>query len=1287
MHRVLRYILYFFTGLVVLVLMLLLFTQTSVFRGIVRKQAVKIANEQLDGEVTLEKVEGSFFTNLTLKGLWVGKTRQDTILSLDRLALRYSLWPLIYGRVSVSSIELERPLVNLVQHPDSSWNFQDIFPVSDEEPDSASSPMRMTFNLGSLTLSDGHINVSMSDTLIPQYISGLNLEVGGRYSSGEMEVDLRHLGFTTPDGITDIRHFQVLVGQHGSVWTVRDLALVTSLNRFDISGNYAGLDSLAGDLATDPIQLKEFAWILPDFRLGVTPTVSLQADVKGNNLSINLEVVHQNQMVSLNGSVFNFTHALNDSLRNQSNLDIQLIFQNMNPQEWLLLSDLPLVLNGELQISGNGLAGSQQPLKLNGDLSGTQWDQYRFNEFGLDGSFLDGKTDVHTRFTVDLGTFDLKASGNLKRENSPVTLNLNVKRFPADRFLPEWGDSTLLNMSLQARGTGQDFESLNAGFSFLMHHSVAARVPVDSLFMSGRIHKGKVVLDTLQLENSSLNLSAKGSYGDKGTITSVFDVVLHDLTAFKSYVVQPARWNSLKMSGTANGQADSLLVDILMKSDSLAYDTIATVGSLNFLGAGLLSPDGFSGNGQLALKDIKASGQEADLLTLDADMQQDTWDASLNLWMPDSISLSSRVLGNMKMPFRFQIPKLDIATSFEQFSLVGKGPEVIIDSTRIAMDSLQMVAHQNPEFSFLAGGEYLLRNSVGMSAVVENFDLSLAGKIMQQKLPVSGVASLKILADGPLSSPSLDLKLRVDSLEAYDLRVKQLDVGLSHFADTLRASLKIKSIQDDSIMANGFSVVNINLTDSQMVSTLKTINGEVMGRNIRPSAFFVFDDGDEQLFKALLNMNVKISGDLVSPVMKGFVRVTNGGLSWPAYGVKYSDLKLVVNLDSNRVVVDSLFARSEKGNLLVKGNMAFDSTFVSGNLSDADVSLKANKFFLSRHRNHEIQINSDAWLRIKDQIPEFGGDLTILRSRFYLPALLDMGGSSDINQPLLVRALEKQETDSLLPEKGDTVRISLRDTIPSNDMMKNLTGRMNIQIPRNTWVKSEDMNLELYGDFDLLKNSTYFEIFGSLGISRGYYTLYGRKLIIQQGDLTFQGGREINPRVNVEASYQFRGKDKQKNELIMKAAGTAFEPTLSFTLNGTTITERDAMAYLIFNQSFDELSFGNQQGVSGNVPSAMLSGLVSSQLTKTIGNTFNLDMVEVKAGDNWESATFMVGKYITNNLFVTYQRGFGENEDESLTPQTITLEYEVTRNLFLRLTQGDVKESGVDVILKFEKKK
>jgi autotransporter translocation and assembly factor TamB len=103
------------------------------------------------------------------------------------------------------------------------------------------------------------------------------------------------------------------------------------------------------------------------------------------------------------------------------------------------------------------------------------------------------------------------------------------------------------------------------------------------------------------------------------------------------------------------------------------------------------------------------------------------------------------------------------------------------------------------------------------------------------------------------------------------------------------------------------------------------------------------------------------------------------------------------------------------------------------------------------------------------------------------------------------------------------------------------------------------------------------------------------------------------------------------------------------------------------------------------MPTRLVSGLVSSQLSRTLGSTLKLDMIEIDAGDNWQNTTFMVGKYITNNLFVTYQKSFGQATDQEITPEVITLEYEIGRHISLRLIQGDVKESGVDIILKFEK--
>lgn len=69
--------------------------------------------------------------------------------------------------------------------------------------------------------------------------------------------------------------------------------------------------------------------------------------------------------------------------------------------------------------------------------------------------------------------------------------------------------------------------------------------------------------------------------------------------------------------------------------------------------------------------------------------------------------------------------------------------------------------------------------------------------------------------------------------------------------------------------------------------------------------------------------------------------------------------------------------------------------------------------------------------------------------------------------------------------------------------------------------------------------------------------------------------------------------------------------------------------------------------------------MVSSQVSKIIGNKLNLDMIELNTEDNWQSMDFVVGKYITNDLFVTYQKGFGPNNNNEITPESVTLEYEI----------------------------
>jgi autotransporter translocation and assembly factor TamB len=98
----------------------------------------------------------------------------------------------------------------------------------------------------------------------------------------------------------------------------------------------------------------------------------------------------------------------------------------------------------------------------------------------------------------------------------------------------------------------------------------------------------------------------------------------------------------------------------------------------------------------------------------------------------------------------------------------------------------------------------------------------------------------------------------------------------------------------------------------------------------------------------------------------------------------------------------------------------------------------------------------------------------------------------------------------------------------------------------------------------------------------------------------------------------------------------------------------------------------------------IVSNILSDRLSRSLGEDLSLDIIEVNARDNWKSATFMVGKYLTENLFLTYERSFGEGDQNVTNPETISLEYQVSKSFFLQLIQGDAKVSGLDMFFKIE---
>ncbi|RMD98256.1 MAG: translocation/assembly module TamB [Calditrichaeota bacterium] len=361
-----------------------------------------------------------------------------------------------------------------------------------------------------------------------------------------------------------------------------------------------------------------------------------------------------------------------------------------------------------------------------------------------------------------------------------------------------------------------------------------------------------------------------------------------------------------------------------------------------------------------------------------------------------------------------------------------------------------------------------------------------------------------------------------------------------------------------------------------------------------------------------------------------------------------------------------------------KGNMA------ASTVQNTDLTFLAKSFLVARHKNFDALINGKVHISGDLQTPKFDGKVTVIRSRIYLPAFENSKYFEEARPAPLLRQVAADSLQSKAREPGVTL---LHPTY-----VDNLRGAVKINFPRNTWLRGPEMNVEIEGTLNLVKNGPDFELFGDIRVVRGTYDLYGNRFDIQKGVFTYEGGLELNPKIDIEARHTFRDVERQKRHLELHITGEMFKPELQFRLDGVSIEEKDAVSYLLFRRSFDELTQGErselaqQQGVlDSKTARNLLASLVASQLSRTLGKELHLDVIEFQGDYDWRQATIILGKYLTNNLFVSYQRELQLRQADDVVPEIVTLELEITPFLFLQITKGDLKTTGFDLIWKFEK--
>jgi autotransporter translocation and assembly factor TamB len=390
------------------------------------------------------------------------------------------------------------------------------------------------------------------------------------------------------------------------------------------------------------------------------------------------------------------------------------------------------------------------------------------------------------------------------------------------------------------------------------------------------------------------------------------------------------------------------------------------------------------------------------------------------------------------------------------------------------------------------------------------------------------------------------------------------------------------------------------------------------------------------------------------------MRLRDGMLRLAATGERYKDIDASLVFHGARLEVQQLRVGSRSGVLQVRGAL----TTAGLTLQQLDMHITAENFTAVHTPDIEAVLTGDLIVRGSLDDLEAIGAITVPHARVKLTGKLG-GGPADV-QPweLTVAGVYGPGRDVVVSADGRTPVV--RKWVPWPFLRTDLT----VEIPRNTWVQGSSTAIEVRGTMHATKAlQAPFILDGTVETLRGFATFFGKKFVVEEGKAVFPGTEEINPYLDVWVTHAVAG-----YVVSIQVSGRAQQPTLALS-STPELPQADIVSLLVIGKTTDRLTSSEQNSLASQAAQQMIGGAAASELEKALGKPLGLDTVDVEAGKEVGTGRVSVGRYVTQDLFLSYEREFGGEHSN-----TIGVEYSINRRLKLKGSGSDTGESAVDLL-------
>lgn len=1288
MTKIFRYLSYLVIAVIFLVIGLALFSQTSLFKNWLKDKVVSMANERLNATLNVGALQGNLFTHLLLTDISL-RLGEQPVAQIRRIAIRLRPFSLLTKTLNLSRVTIESPILKLSQQDSVSWNYQQILKqssLSGASANSEQSPFDWKINAPDIQISSGQADIyrlAENDSGSSTRITDLNLNAGLWIEADQVRTVLEGLSFTSYSPHFVVQTIQADMTYDSNKVTSKNFQLVTpnSKLRSELAVFDLNNPTIDFEITGQPISMSDVRRVFPGLNLVGNPHIEIEA-------SGNLEKISFKSKLTMGGSEVTLSGLL--QLKNEPyEYHIKGAARNLNLAAISTYEEFESDLHFDFHIEGQGVEWGKIYNQVTVDLDTSVVFGRPISNARLTGEIAGDSILVDINVVAERARFSAAGILVANAAGTEYELDGQLTNFDVSKFLPDSPLSTDANLLLHLQGRGIDFENANAELTLNIQGSRFDVVPVDSGFVDIQLENRNLKLRNLAIQAPAGRLTASGSLSMQGQIAFDFEAELGDLSTISNFVQLDSLGGFGAVTGSIKGMRDSLQFQADVKiTDLRLKDNRAD--SVNVNGSGVY----LNGVYSLEIKGNISGATAAGLENLSSNYTIKHTNGQSDFWI--RAAQEEGLALELQGQFRSEGPGSTITLEDCQFAYRDHkwrkmDRKTVISITDTSFDITDFKLNSRDQMVRL-WGHFDKHGSSDLNLQVRNLQISKYDSLFNLSSDLDGRVNMSLSYSGELNDPFID-----GAIEVSDGRV--LDVPFERFSGDFQLDRKSarwdfalsKTPKDSLLESSGFIPIELSLEPMEY----RLLDDEPLELKFNARGL------DLSLLQPFTSSITEIKGNLIADIvlsntlrdLKGIgpIRLVDGEFNLPALGTRYRNINAAMLLKDNNLIIRDFRIRSEDGKLeLIEGGLSLSKQ----NLKDFRARFKVDDFTLMNTKKMKAKVKGEIELSGSVQSPYFSGSLSVSESSIFYPAWFENEAVVELSsQPFFVIAPDSVEWDSTGALRFQKTQTGSETAFTESEFYRNLRGELALKFPRNSWIRSQDTNIEISGDLVTVKEEgADIALFGSLSTLRGYYELLGNRFQIVRGNLVFYGQAEPDPGIDIEAEYEFRdtsGLETEKHVFTVLISGTLSTPEFRFTLDGSPAAQADVLSILVFGQSADNLTINQKSSVSqnsglGNRATGLITGQVLKRLSGELGKELSLDVIQIESGKNFEDARLRIGKYVTPDVFVIVSQDFGNDGNRK-----IELEYEIPVqlkfiNLLLQASQERRGATGLDLIWKFE---